>query len=125
VASAAGAVSRVEALAEVYTEISSVVGLLDESDFNRPTGCAAWSVQDLLFHLLLDAQRALLTLADPSNEAIETDAVSYWERRPWDAGGVYDLAHIRYVRRSALAYAVPMGLVARHRDRGGVGGSSR
>lgn len=108
--------SRVEALADVYAEISSVVGGLDEADFNRPTGCDAWSVQDLLFHLLLDAQRALITLADPSNEATDTDAVSYWERRPWDANGVDDIAHIRFVRRSALAYAAPMGLVAQWRD---------
>lgn len=66
-------------------------------------------MRDLLFHLLLDAQRALIALADPSEEEPDTDAVSYWEKYA-EATQPDDPAPIRFVQRSALAYETPTGL---------------
>ena len=47
----------------------------------RATGCAGWTVRDLVFHLLTDAQRALVALGTPADGAADVDAVSYW--RAW------------------------------------------
>lgn len=109
--------AQADALADIYGEITAVVTSIDEADFYRATGCEAWSVQDLLFHQMLDAQRALMALADPADSQPDTDARTYWQQRPWEAGDAAtdELAHIRFVRRSALAYAAPDGLVAQWR----------
>jgi uncharacterized protein (TIGR03083 family) len=109
---------QADALADIYAEVTAVVGDLGDADFDRHTGCDAWSVQDLLFHLLLDAQRALVVLADPGIGEPDTDARTYWQNRPWESGEAApdESAHIRFVRRSALAYATPDGLVAQWRS---------
>ncbi len=50
----------------------------------RPTGCAGWTVRDLLFHLLSDTQRALVALGTPAEGPADVDAVTYWA--PWQPG---------------------------------------
>ncbi|KMS65601.1 hypothetical protein ACH49_31095, partial [Streptomyces leeuwenhoekii] len=46
-----------------------------------PTDCTGWAVRDLLFHLLGDAQRALVALHTPAAGPPDRDAVTYW--RDW------------------------------------------
>ena len=46
------------------------------------TRAAGWCVRDLLFHQLLDAQRALVALASGTEDAADVDAVSYWAAVP-------------------------------------------
>jgi uncharacterized protein (TIGR03083 family) len=69
----------------------------------RPTGCAGWSVRDLVFHLLGDAQRALVALATPAGAEPGTDAVSYWES--WRPGTAEALADLRMTRIGASVYS--------------------
>ena len=61
-------------LAEVYDAVTACVRGLDEEGLGAPTR-TEWTVTELLFHLLLDAQRALVTLATPADEPPDTDAV--------------------------------------------------
>ncbi|MEU7979957.1 maleylpyruvate isomerase N-terminal domain-containing protein [Micromonospora sp. NPDC049081] len=99
------------ALAQVYDGITRVVTGLDDAALQRPTRCRGWVVADLLFHLLGDAQRALVTLASPADGPADTDDVSYWRSLP--AGEDPDAAarHAWWVRRSAAAFDRPTGVV--------------
>lgn len=86
-----------------------VSGLTPE-EFLRPTLADGWDVADLLFHQLLDAQRALIALASPTTEPADVDFVSYWRPFRPDAGDDA-LAHARFVRLAATAYSSPGALV--------------
>ena len=83
---------------------------LDDADLQRPTRCRGWVVADLLFHVLCDAQRALVALASPADGPADVDDVSYW--RAFTAGGD-DAAgrHAWWARRSAAAFDRPTGVV--------------
>lgn len=85
-----------------YGGVSAVVADLTEGDFFRVTRCRGWTVRDLLYHLLLDAQRALVTLASPDSEPADTDHVSYW--RHFTPSDSFRAANVLSVRRSADAY---------------------
>jgi hypothetical protein len=56
-----------------------------------PSRCAGWAVQDVLYHQLLDARRALVTFATPSATA------------PQALGGDGAARHARHVRIAAAA----------------------
>jgi uncharacterized protein (TIGR03083 family) len=104
------------ALVDAYSELSRLVASLDDTDFLRPSRCAGWSVADVLFHLLLDAQRALVTFATPTRNQASSDYVSYW--RSW-ATNRTDLAaglHARFVRIAASAYGEPRQLSHQWQD---------
>ncbi|TDC57390.1 hypothetical protein E1258_22155 [Micromonospora sp. KC207] len=119
------AVSQPEALAQAYAGITAVVAPLDDAGLQRPTRCRGWLVADLLFHVLCDAQRALVALASPADGPADSDDVSYWRafapstdgaetgtgRRATrnDAGG--DARHAGWARRSAAAFERPSGVV--------------
>lgn len=98
------------ALAQAYDGIIRVVADLDDGDLQRPTGCRGWLVADLLFHVLCDAQRALVALASPAPGPADVDQVSYW--RSFPPGGEADGArHAWWARRSASAFDRPSGVV--------------
>ncbi|GAB3854372.1 maleylpyruvate isomerase N-terminal domain-containing protein [Micromonospora andamanensis] len=107
---AAGMASRAShiALANAYDGISTVVADLDDSDLQRPTRCRGWLVADLLFHVLCDAQRALVALASPAAPPATVDSVSYWHAFP---GGTGNARHAWWTRRSAAAFESPSGVV--------------
>ncbi len=99
-------------LGEVYDGFSAVVVGVSEEDLRRPTRTAAWNLRQLLFHQLLDAQRALVAFGTPAPADAEpdVDAVSYWRPfRPSEGDG--GAAHARYVVRAADAYDGSSGLV--------------
>ncbi|TCB92018.1 hypothetical protein E0H26_24815 [Micromonospora zingiberis] len=96
------------ALANAYDGITSTVAGLDDTDLQRPTRCRGWLVADLLFHLLCDAQRALVALASPASGPATVDAVSYWRAFPAGSG---DTRHAWLARRSAAAFDRPSGVV--------------
>lgn len=102
---------EVDALESAYGLVSRVSRGLEVSDFDRASRCEGWSIRDVLFHLLLDAQRALVTLAAPSNEAPDTTNVTYWAK--WNDAFDPQLAasHRGFVQKSARAYSSPAGLV--------------
>lgn len=71
-------------LEAAYGELLAVTGALDEDTAWLPTGCAGWTGRDLVFHLLGDAQRALVAFGTPADGPADVDAVTYW--RPWRPG---------------------------------------
>ena len=78
------------------------MGKLEEDELARPSGCRGWSRGDLLFHMLLDAQRALVTFATPASGEGDVDFISYCT--PFRPGAEGYAAHIRFVRRVASSY---------------------
>jgi uncharacterized protein (TIGR03083 family) len=101
----------VSALDQAYSGITSVVANLDDLDLLLPSRCRGWSIADLLFHVTLDAQRALVTLATPTDGPADVDFVSYWRSFPGAGNADAALAHGQWVRRSAAAFARPSGIV--------------
>lgn len=71
-----------DALRIAYGELAALALSLDEAASWRPTGCAGWAVRDLIFHLLGDAQRALVALATPATGPADKDAITYWLDAP-------------------------------------------
>ncbi|MEV0805448.1 maleylpyruvate isomerase N-terminal domain-containing protein [Micromonospora sp. NPDC050200] len=96
------------ALAQAYDGVIRVVADLDDADLQRPTRCRGWLVADLLFHLLCDAQRALVALATPVAGPPDADDVSYWRSFPPGGDGA---RHAWWARRSAAAFDRPSGVV--------------
>ncbi len=76
------AVTEVDLLQAAYADLREVAQSLDEAASWAPTGCAGWAVRDLVFHLLGDAQRALVALATPASPPADRDRVSYWTDSP-------------------------------------------
>jgi uncharacterized protein (TIGR03083 family) len=75
--------SEVDALERAYTDLGALAESLDEPASWRQTGCAGWAVRDLIFHLLGDAQRALVAFGTPAGAvAADRDAVTYWTDSP-------------------------------------------
>ncbi|MET8353520.1 maleylpyruvate isomerase N-terminal domain-containing protein [Micromonospora sp. NPDC005206] len=108
------AIRSAEALAQAYDAITGVVDGRDDTDLQRPTRCRGWLVADVLFHVLGDAQRALVALASPADGPADVDDVSYW--RGFPSGGGDDARHAWWVRRSAAAFDRPSGIVRLWRD---------
>ena len=90
------------AMVASYQAVTDDAGKLDDDELARPSGCRGWSRGDLLFHMLLDAQRALVTFATPASGEADVDFVSYWA--PFRPGAEGYAAHARFVRRVASSY---------------------
>lgn len=90
------------AMVASYRAVTDDAGKLGEDGLARPSRCLGWSRADLLFHLLLDAQRALVTFATPAVGEPDVDYVSYWA--PFRPGAEGYAAHARFVRRVASSY---------------------
>lgn len=92
-------------LADTYAGISTVVDHVTDGDLARETRCAGWTVVDVVYHLLLDAQRALVTLASPAPPPPDVDAATYWA--PHKPGAAWASGHAEFVRRSVAAHEAP------------------
>ncbi|MGH3487659.1 MAG: maleylpyruvate isomerase N-terminal domain-containing protein [Actinopolymorphaceae bacterium] len=92
------------ALTDAYSELSRLAGSLDDVDFMRASRCAGWAVGDVLFHVLLDAQRALVAFGTPTREAATTDYVRYWRHWSDHRDESAAAAHARFVRVATGAY---------------------
>jgi hypothetical protein len=80
-------------MAASYRAVTADLERLSEEDLARPSRCLGWTRADLLYHMLLDARRALVTFATPAAGTADVDFVSYWAPfRPGAEG--YD-AHAR------------------------------
>lgn len=104
-------IAQHEALAQAYEGITAVVAGRDDGDLQRPTRCRGWLVADLLFHVLCDAQRALVALASPADGPPDVDDVSYWRSFPPGGDGDDAVRHAWWARRSAAAFDRPSGVV--------------
>lgn len=93
-----------------YRAVTDDLGQLGEDELALPSGCRGWSRADLLFHLLLDAQRALVTFATPADGPADADFISYWT--PFQPGAHGYAAHARFVRRVASSYRSDLVIAA-------------
>jgi hypothetical protein len=96
-------------LGEVYEATTTVVSGIDEASFGRRTRTELWSVKDLLFHQMCDAQRALIVVTTTPEGPADTTAVSYWSA--WQPGQPGAEAHARYAAKAAAAYGGSQSLV--------------
>ena len=100
-------------LGEVYAAVGRHATQLGDGGLARPSRAQGWSVKALLFHQLLDAQRALVALATPATGAADVDAVTYWRPfRPGADDGGTARRHGVFVARVAEAYDGSRGLLA-------------
>ena len=100
-----------DALGAEYVALDRVITPLSEENLLIPSGCRGWTNADLLFHMLLDAQRALVTFNSPAEGPASTDFVSYWN--DFDASNESARAHARFVRISAAAHPDPKTIASR------------
>lgn len=101
-----------ETLDAAYGAITELVSGLTVADLHRPTRCAGWTIADLLYHLLLDAQRALVALATPHPGPPTRDRVSYW-RGYAGSDPEHAAKSAEFVRVSSRAHGSPKTVVAR------------
>jgi uncharacterized protein (TIGR03083 family) len=99
------------ALADEYGRLNDIVGSLTLDELLAPSGCRGWNNGDLLFHMLLDAQRALVAFNTPAPGPGDKDYVTYWEG--FVAADDDSQAHGRFVRISAAAHRDPMQICSR------------
>jgi uncharacterized protein (TIGR03083 family) len=102
------------AMTASYRAVTADVERLDVHELARPSRCLGWSRADVLYHLLLDAQRALVAFATPAAGTADVDFVSYW--KPFRPGSEGSDAHARFVRRAAAAYSSDRVVVAQWRE---------
>lgn len=102
-----------ETLHVAYGSLTRLIGSLDAGDFSRRTRCSGWCVRDLVFHLLLDTQRALIAFTTETDAQPDTNAAEYWQKSFEGAGQAE--AHARFVRVGAAAFASPSGLAGLYR----------
>jgi uncharacterized protein (TIGR03083 family) len=98
-------------MASSYRAVTADLERLTEAGLVCPSRCLGWTRADLLYHMLLDAQRALVTFASPATGTADVDFVSYWE--PFRPGADGYNAHAQFVRRAASAYRSPLAITAR------------
>jgi hypothetical protein len=103
-----------EAFVAEYGVLDELIGSLDYDQLVLPSGCLGWSNVDLIFHLLLDVQRALVTFNSPVKEPPDRDFITYW--RGFRAADESSLAHARFVRVSAAAHSDPKKLCLRWQE---------
>src|SRR5262245_31032567 len=104
----------VDGLDAAYGSVSNLAAQLSRSDLLAFSRCRGWSVVDVLFHLLCDAQRALVAFATPTDLPADRDYVSYWTGFAAQAGDPTPSAW--WVRRSASAFRDGTGVVALWRE---------
>lgn len=100
-----------ELFTQAWSALREAVAALPDRAFAAPSGCAGWTVRDLVGHLVIDAQDVLITLATPAEDAPTADALSYWTPTPTPPGGTSP--HDRLTVRLAAAYEDP-GLLRDH-----------
>jgi hypothetical protein len=99
-----------DVLRDSFGSLLRDLSVLDDRAGWRPTRCAGWSARDLVFHLLGDAQRALVALHTPASAPSDVDAVSYW--RGWQPATPGADAGRRGTRIMASAWSIIDLLIA-------------
>ena len=72
---------------DAYATFGQVLKHIDEAAAWTPTGCIGWTVRDLTYHCLLDAQRALVALHTPATAQPNRDFVTYCQDWTHDERG--------------------------------------
>ncbi|MFJ4888332.1 maleylpyruvate isomerase [Streptomyces sp. M41(2017)] len=103
-----------------WAALRTAVADLRDADFGQPSGCTGWLVQDLVCHLVIDAQDVLITLVTPTDKAATADAATYWELLAEPPSGDDPLAAL--IPRLAAAYGEPSRLTFHLDDVGSAAG---
>lgn len=103
--------TAVEALAAEYFRLNEIIGTLRPIELIQSSGCVGWTNADLIFHMLLDAQRALVTLDTPADGSVDRDFVTYWDGFLATDGDSQD--HARFVRINAASHRDPLTICSR------------
>jgi hypothetical protein len=114
------AVTEQEALAALddeYSLLDRFIASLEPEQLLIPGGCIGWTNAALLYHMLLDAQRALVTFSSPSSGPTTSDWVNYWRSFQADDPDARD--HMRFVVISAAAHGDPSTIGWRWRETAG------
>ncbi|MGW0552444.1 maleylpyruvate isomerase N-terminal domain-containing protein [Streptomyces altiplanensis] len=90
------------ALKDAYEAFAGVVTSLSEEESWLPSGCAGWTVRDLVFHCVGDAQRGLVALHTPADGPADRNAVTYWAN--WQSGTAEAANEQRYARVAASMF---------------------
>lgn len=99
-----------DAVDVAYADLLALTDPLDDVAGWTPTGLPGWAVRDLVFHLLGDAQRALVALGTPADGPPDVDAVSYW--RAWQPETTGADASRRTVRIMASCWSSVTSIAA-------------
>lgn len=97
--------SPADHFSQAWTALLRTVAGLRDGDFGRASGCAGWRVQDLVCHLIIDAQDVLITLVTPSEGAPTHDSANYWTVTDFPPTGDDPLDAL--IPRLAAAYEDP------------------
>jgi hypothetical protein len=73
------ALSALDVLDDAYQSVTDLIRSFDDEVSWRLSGCHGWSIRDLVFHCLGDAQRGLVALHTPSDHPLDRDATTYWQ----------------------------------------------
>jgi Mycothiol maleylpyruvate isomerase N-terminal domain len=96
-------------LTKAYDGIDRLVAALTRDDLLEFSRCRGWVVADVLFHVLCDAQRALIALASPHPGLSDRDFVTYWRGL---AGDRDPIPGTWSIKRSAAAFRDGLGSIA-------------
>ncbi|WP_406629464.1 maleylpyruvate isomerase N-terminal domain-containing protein [Amycolatopsis sp. WGS_07] len=96
-----------------WNALQNAVKSLEDEQWLIPSGCTGWLVQDLVFHLVIDAQDILITLATPTDAEPTHTAAQYWELGTELPTGMNEDG--LFTRRAAVAYGTTAWL-AHHLD---------
>lgn len=102
--------SALRGMERAYGAVSDLARSLTPHDLLAFSRCHGWVVGDVLFHLICDAQRALVALASPADRPPDRDFVTYWSGFAAEAGDPAPSA--LWVRRSAAAFRDGTGILA-------------
>ncbi len=71
--------TAVRRLTAAYEGVDGLAASLTRDNLLEFSRCRGWVVADVLFHVLCDAQRALIALASPHPGPSDRDFVTYWQ----------------------------------------------
>jgi hypothetical protein len=89
-------------LMQTWDKVLAHLRGISEVEAWQATGCLGWTVRDLTFHMLADAQRALVALGTPRDGPVDTDAVTYWQ--DWQPSSDRAQNNVRMIRIVASVY---------------------
>jgi hypothetical protein len=100
--------TALDRLTKAYDGIDRLAGTLNRDDLLEFSRCRGWIVADVLFHLMCDAQRALVALASPHPGPSDRDFVTYWRGF---AGDHDPIPGTWSIKRSAAAFRDGLGSI--------------
>lgn len=101
-----------DAVRDALADLWAAVADLDDRALLTSSRCHGWSVADVLVHVHLGLQEMLLGVVDPTDEAPDRDAATYWrDTVPRTDPDADELAGVRFVRLVASAYRRPAGVL--------------